>query len=73
MSKFVNNMNIEKFPETLQPQANVIKSYVDDIGAQLKSLDNVVTELLKKVSLSVHQSVARSLARSLTQIVEKQS
>lgn len=50
LTKIVNSMKIEKFPESIRPKGIEIKGYVDEITAQLKRVSNVINEIAKMVS-----------------------
>ena len=58
LRNLLDEMNIENLPETIRPKGIEIKGYVDDGRAQLKEIDNVVKELVKKVSHSLTHSLS---------------
>ena len=50
LTKIVNSMKIEDFPESIRPIGLEIKGYVDEITAQLQSVDDKINEIAEMVS-----------------------
>ena len=50
LTKIVNSMKIEDLPESLRPIGFEIKGYVDEITAQLQSVDHTINKIAEMVS-----------------------
>ena len=50
LTKLVNSMKIEDFPELIRPIGHEIKGYIDKIRVQLQKVDVMIEEIAKMVS-----------------------
>ena len=50
LTKIVNSMKIEDFPESKRPIGLEIKCYVTEIAAELQSVDNTINDIEEMVS-----------------------
>ncbi len=54
----VKKMEIDKFPESIQPKGYEIKGYVEEIAAQLEEIDNLIKDVEKMVSSHTRNEAA---------------